>query len=211
MRKSILLLAPVVLGMSAFAAAQGSWIPVTANLREIYTVEDKAGRVLSVETKIGNFYRNTEGSTLEYWTSVNGDTSLGGSGKLNDNLNVAEYSLNTKTRIAVKNPPESNPEPLKPDYLSGARSGKLGQEAVEGIVCYYTPVTLTEPNKPSRQIGKACQAADYGLTVKFEIQVVSPDGQIHKTSRELYNIRIGETPDPKLFQLAPDFQILKQE
>lgn len=209
MRKSILL--AVALGAGVCALAQSSWTPVTANLRETYIVEDKSGHILSTETKVGNFYRNTEGSTLEYWTSVNGDVSLGGSGKLNDNRNVVEYSLNMKTRIAVKNPPESNPEPVKPDYLSGARSSKLGQEAVEGIVCHYTPVTLTEPNKPSRQIGKACQAADYGLTVKFEIQIVSPDGQIHKTSRELYNIRIGETPDPKLFQLSPDFQILNRE
>lgn len=211
MRKSNLVALAVVLGAGVCAVAQSSWTPVTANLREIYTVEDKSGRILSTETKVGNFYRNAEGSTLEYWTSVNGDTSRGGSGKLNDNRNVAEYSLNMKTRIAVKNPPEPSAEPLKPDYLSGARASKLGQEAVEGVVCYYTPVTLTEPNKPSREIGRACQAADYGLTIKFEIRVVSPDGQIHKTSRELYNVRIGEAPDPKLFQLSPDFQILKRE
>lgn len=194
-----------------FLWAQEPWIPVVAKIRETYEVQDKNGRQISREVKEGNFYRNAEGSTLFYWLTVDGDASRGGSGKLSDNRKPIEYSINTKTKVAVLLPQAAGDRPLKPDFLAGARTSKLGQESVEGIVCYFTRVTLTTPDGQSKPIGTACQSPDYGLTLQFKTRIVSPDGNTHSMLRELFDIRLGQTPDPKLFQLTPDFQILKPE
>lgn len=207
----------IALGMVALGTvvpimgAQESWTPVVAKIRETYEVQDKNGRQISREVKEGNFYRNAEGSALYYWLTVDGDESRGGSGKLSDNRKPLEYLINTKTKVAILQPQVTGEQPLKPDFLVGARSSKLGQQSIEGIVCYLTKITLTTPDKQSKPIGTACQSPDYGLTLQFKTRVVSPDGSVHLTVRELYDIRLGSSPDPKLFQLTPGFQILKPQ
>lgn len=211
MRNRIALCIVALGAVLPFLWAQEPWIPVVAKIRETYEVQDKNGRQISREVKEGNFYRNTEGSTLYYWLTVDGDTTRGGSGKLSDNRKPVEYSINTKTKVAVLLPQKAGEQPLKPDFLAGARTSKLGQESIEGIVCFFTRITLTTPDGQSRQIGTACQSPDYGLTLQFKTRVVSPDGSSHLIVRELHDIRLGQIPDPQLFQLAPVFQILKQE
>jgi hypothetical protein len=205
MKLPILVLAFTGLMASAGVNAQDTWTPVTAKVRETYEVIDKTGRTISKEVKEGNFYRNSEGSTLEFWLTVDGDETRGGSGELSDNHKLIDYSLNMKTKIAIKMPAQEGEVPIKPDFLAGAKTSKLGQESIEGIVCHHTAVNLTNPQGRSQPIGSACQAADYGLTLKMDIRVVSPDGSTHHTLRELHEIRLGETPDAKLFQLSPEF------
>jgi len=210
--RTILCFAIALLFSTSFYRTPDEWLPVTSRLRETYRVYDKAGHELTTEMKEGYLYRNSEGSTLEHWVSINGDESRGGSADLIDNRTWTQYSINLKTRMAIRTHQLRADERNKPNFLEGAKMSKLGQSSVEGIVCYLTEIFLTEPDGHTQTIGKACQSPEYGLTLKSEINYVSPsDGKSHRTVRELYEIHLGEAPDPKLLQLPPDIQVLKRE
>ena len=81
------------------SSVRAQWVPVVAKVRQTHETW-KDGKLDKVERKEGVFYRASDGSTLKYWTQVDGDESRGGAGEMTDNSNLIHYSLNMRTKNA---------------------------------------------------------------------------------------------------------------
>lgn len=192
------------------SAAQQHWVPVVSRIRATYDVLE-SGDKKTVEVKEGFFYRNSNGSTLIQWTSVNGDASRGGKMELFDNTTGADYMANSNARTLQQLQSPKKPQTLSPDFLSRASENNLGQEIIEGLTCFKVSTTYISPDGTMVPAGGGCQSAEYGLTLKLEILATEPGGnKTHRTLTEMYSIEVGKEPDPKLFDFS-NFQILTSQ
>jgi hypothetical protein len=179
-------------------SAQAQWIPVVAQVRETHETW-KNGKLEKVDTKEGVFYRASDGSTLKYWLQVNGDESRGGPGEMTDNSSLIHYSLNMRTKSAHE--VARLPERLKPqDAVPTSMSESLGDQVVDTISCRRVPAFVQWPDGRRELIGENCVSIEYALELRTDHKAVQNE-VMHHVVYELYNVRTGVEPDPKLFDL----------
>jgi hypothetical protein len=185
------------------------WVPVVAKVRQTHEIW-KDGKFEKVENREGVFYRASDGSTLRYWTQVNGDESRGGGGEINDNNKLIHYSLNMRT----KNAHEAGklPEKLKPtDVVSSPTKESLGDQVLAGIPCHRVPAFVQWPDGRRDSIGENCISVEYALELRTDHKTVQ-GGTARHVVNELYDVRLGVEPDPKLFDLRNSgVTVYKQE
>ncbi|HET9803225.1 MAG TPA: hypothetical protein VFP96_08315, partial [Candidatus Acidoferrum sp.] len=119
--------------------------------------------------------------------------------------------VNMKAKTAIHRVPSKPAGPLSPDYLKGVTVNNSGQDTVDGITCYRVTPTVLYPDGRQERSGEFCESAQYGLTLRSIMDLTSPqDGVTHRTIREMYEVRIGASPDAKLFDLS-SLEIYKME
>ncbi len=195
-----------LLAVAGVGYALGQFIPVTANIRET-TTTIAGGKVVLTETREGDYFRSSDGSVLRRWTKVNGDGSQGGVGDLFDNKNLAFYRLNYNSRQASEGRFKPQ-EPMRPDAYSSSPLKSLGESFVEGIPCTLVPVLLDGPGIARHRVGQSCVSSKYGLRLREEESIAASDGTRH-TVFEMYNIRLNQEPDSRLFDVQGNFAVSK--
>lgn len=194
--------------------AYAQFMPLVAKMRQTMDRFDAATGAKAHFTSEGEFYRSSDGSILMRWTSRNGDEAAGRAmrGTLWDNRTGIGYSLDFVNKRAVFRAKEN---PTTPETGSSGTEG-LPEETIGGVTCKVEPVELIDPSKGQTEngtpVGKACFSADYDLTVKKDITTHSTDGKtvVHSVF-ELYDIHVGQEPDPSLFDLNKNFLVLKPQ
>ncbi len=182
--------------------------PVTAKMRHTKEVIVD-GKVVETQTKEGNFYRSSDGSTLKQWTKANGNLDWG---DLWDNKNLMSYRLEYSNRQAYGDPAPKGAQAGRPDALFPLASKALPQDSVEGIRCAIFPVRLHIPGNPPIPVGRTCESIEYNLQLKEDVttQPVGTNKTIH-TVFELYHIKLGLEPDPKLFDVHANFTVYEAQ
>ena len=190
------------------ASVRAQFTPVSARIK--LTVEtSEGGKITKIERKEGYFYRTSDGSTLTRWIRVNGDESLGGSGELRDNKNHADYNINFNSKQAF----QLNDEPLQPDTpddFKNLAASTLGDDFVEGIKCRRTAVFMQWPDGRRERTGEDCVSIEYALRLREDRKLTQRGITRHATT-EMYEIRLGVEPDPKLFDVSSQFQVYRPE
>lgn len=194
----------ILLGATSLHA---QFAPVTAKMRQTKEVIVD-GKVVETEMRAGNFYRSSDGSTLRQWTKANGNPDWG---DLWDNKNLMSYRLEYSNRQAYETPAPEGAEAERPDALLPLASKGLPEDSVEGIRCVVSPIKLDMPGKPIIPMGRACTSIQYNLELKEDVstQPVKTNKTIH-TVFELYQIKLGLEPDPRVFDVHANFIVLPQ-
>lgn len=190
----------VCLGLFVLAGADcvhAQWVPVTAKIRETDEILQD-GKSIKVDNKEGVFYRTSDGSTLKYWTKVNGDETLGGSGEMTDNKTLSHYTVNVKQNVAFED--GKLLEKLTPGASQFAAASTLGDQVIDGIRCRRVPSFIMWPDGRKERNGEACVSIENDLQLRTDRQHTQ-NGVTHHGITELYDIQLGVEPDPKLFDL----------
>lgn len=191
--------------MSTAVAAEAQYVPVVASARQTTEIT-QAGNVIKHEVKEGNYYRSSDGSYIYHWTRLNGNPSVLRS-SLWDNKTATSYTLDYANRRATF---ESKGTPLSPDMNAENRAAVEArpEEVVNGVLCRVEPVKFGPMGKPTGS-GKGCYSLENDLLIKNDVTYPTYDGKgvVHDTY-ELYDIHLGQEPDPNLFDLQKNFQVL---
>ena len=210
MRVHRTLLCLSVLILSSAYAVRAQWVPVTAKTRE--TLETwKDGKLEKVDHKEGVFFRTSDGSTLRYWTSVNGDDKLGGDGEMTDNRTLMQYSVNMRHKYFYEM--GKLPEPLAPlvRTASSVTNPASRDKVIEGLNCHCSPAFIQWQDGRKEQIGENCRATDYDLEVRTDHKVTQ-NGITRHVVIELYDMSLQAEPDANLFDLQKNgATVLKQK
>jgi|SRR5712664_3246632 len=202
--------AMLVVGLSALLSADpllAQWTPVVAKIRQTHQTV-VSGKVVRNETKEGEFYRSSDGSVLRHWKTVNGDEGAAGQGDLLDNKKHAFYNLNYNTKRAYQ-VRTGIPQP-SPYVFSKETLQSRGEESIEGVRCTIVPVDTADSGVTERDAGRSCVSSEYGLQLRTEV-TVKQGGTEHRTLIEMYDLRINQEPDPKIFDLGSQFTVFKAE
>jgi hypothetical protein len=183
------------------------WVPVTAKTRQTNETWQE-GKLIKVDHKEGVFYRTSDGSTLRYWTKVNGDEVLGGSGEMTDNNSLSHYSVNVKQKVAFET--DKLLEKLTPGASQYAAASTLGDQVIEGIRCRRVPSFMMWPDGRKERMGEVCVSIEYDLELHKDNQLTQ-NGITHHAVTELYDIKLGVEPDPKLFDLQKTTTVYKPQ
>jgi len=197
------------------SAAFGQSIPVTAKERitdEI--VQD--GKVIASHTREAVFFRNSAGSILEQWTTIDGKPTVGQMAwaRLYDKEQGVHYLLNYTEHHAYV---DSMPNVTIPKNVnSGTRAqNALGQGSVQGLVCTWFPTYQLGPEGAASPAGRHCFSDQYDLDLKADSTFTFPiNGQaprIQHLVTEKYDIQIGQEPDPKLFDVKANFTVYRPD
>jgi hypothetical protein len=187
--------------MACGSAVVAQEVPLIAKVREksTVTVEGKVER----EVKEGHFYRSSNGSTLYIWLDVKGKTMKPTFGQLIDNSNLALYNLDYGRMEAV----EKHKLP-KPAVIASkaVKDFGLGEDVIEGVACKNVPIYGVSGNR-KELTGVAC-TIEPGIALRSKSKFEHM-GHIYEEESEMYDIRIGEEPDPELFKIEKKFKVFK--
>lgn len=188
--------------------SQAQFAPVVAKIRA--TIEtSQGGKLIKTENKEGLYYRSSDGSTLTRWVTINGDENLGGDGELFDNKGLAVYNLNFRYKQAT----QINDAPIEkasPDEFKNLTNSKLGDDSIEGIRCRRGGTAMRWPDGHIDKTGEYCASIEYALTLR-EDEKLTQKGVTRHATKEMYEIKLGVEPDPKLFDVSAQFQVLRPE
>lgn len=179
-------------------SVQAQWVPVTARVRETHETW-KQGKLEKVDHKEGLFYRTSDGSTLKYWTTVNGDEKLGGQGEMTDNKGLVQYSINMKHKYFYEI--GTLPEKLTPQLnRPSSSSSGLGDKVIGGLRCHRSSAVVQWPDGRREPMGEECVSIEYNLKLLTDHQVTQ-GGVTRHVITEMYDINLGAEPDANLFDL----------
>lgn len=185
----------VVLFWALLSCAQ--WVPVTGKVKQTKEVFGANGVLLERQNlKAGNYFRAANGSTLRQWTEVNGTPTKNVIGEMLDNRSGTNYRVEYLEKRAII---QFTGQPLSSDMYAEQGRNATGQDIVAGVNCSVVPA---KDEQSGREVGSFCIALDYGLALRVEAKGQSPDGTKTRFLTELYDLQIGATPDPKLFDLT---------
>jgi len=184
----------------------GQFTPVVAKMRQTTQVTH-SDKSVKTQVKEGYYYRSSDGSVLEHWVSLNGvkNDLLQGSSLL-DNRNGTSYVLDYRNRRAIFDAKLSPISPeLDPQNLKAVESQP--EEVIQGVRCRVTPAQYQAEGKVIGG-GKSWYSVENVLLVKSDVSYpLGNDDTVHATF-ELYDIDLGQEPDPDLFDIAKNFQVL---
>jgi hypothetical protein len=206
MMNGLKLVAVFVLCGSGTIHAQ--YVPVVAKIKQVREIT-RPGQPSETHTREGNFYRRSDGSTLEEWTVVDGDTSRG-VGELTDNQANITYQLNLVGRTAIQ---RRETLPSGVTSLAGPpqlpeKQGLSSPIIVGGIACVVLPVK-SSPSLALNVTGQVCVSRQHNLTVRRDITSTAQGGRTDHTTYEMSDVRLYMEPDSKLFDLrARGFTVL---
>jgi hypothetical protein len=179
---------------------------VTAQVRVTDEIIASNGKVIASHIRDGVYYRTSSGSTLTHYTTLDGNPTAGemASGSLSEN--GTNYQLDyTQHRAYVA------PFPPPPPHNETPRAqNTLGQSSVEGIACTLFPVVLVTGGTKT-PVGTLCDSDQYHLILRMDITNPGKNGTSSHNVTELYNIKVGLEPDPKLFDLQHNFTIYRAD
>lgn len=181
------------------------WTPVISNIR-LTTETTKDGK-LTKQVKEGVFYRSENGSTLTHWTRGDSDTRHG-SGELFDNQTLATYEIFYEAKKMIEKPNKLS-APRKPNFYMDLKP--VGADSVGGVECDLITVEMMGPDRIKQRAGYACVARELGLLLRQDLTNTMPNGGVHHSLLELYDIRLNAPPDSNEFAVVHNFSILKPE
>jgi hypothetical protein len=196
---AVLTVGPLLLLLSSVAYGQA----ITAQQRITEETIAPNGKVIASHIRDGVYYRTSAGSTLEQFTTLDGQRLVGQQAWAILSDNGVSYQLDyTQHRAYVVSHPEFTPR--------STPKVQRAQSSVEGVPCALWPVYLVEAGTQTLA-GHGCFSEKYNLTLKTDVTIPGRDGQsIHKVT-EMYDIQIGEEPDAKLFDLQHNFTIYRPD
>lgn len=179
-------------------------MPLTAKVRSTGEIIIN-GKVLETHVRESLYYRTSDGSELRRPVSLDGKPVQGEAarGSLFDKPHGTNYAIDYEKREAFHAGPPPSFNPAHLPALESAVPPPSGQSSVEGYPCTLRPVYLVRP-KGRILIGSNCVSDEYHLVLKTDVttpSAITVGRAAHETT-ELYDIRIGVEPDPKLFDLS---------
>ncbi len=182
--------------MLAASFVNAQWVPVVSKIREATVVTDTDGKVIEQTSKDGNFFRNSEGSTLTQWVASSAPERTPSSGELMDNKNLALYQLQYQTKLALLKRKLNRPR-SKSDESKLLPANNLGKSAVEGVPCTLVPAWSS-----NSRIGQGCYSYPYDLSLWEEVTITTRGGQTSHIRREMYGLKLNVEPDRRLFDVS---------
>jgi hypothetical protein len=192
------------------SAALGQSMPVTAKERITDEVVQNGKVIAGGHTREGVWFRNSAGSVLAQWTTIDGKPAVGqmARARLADNEHGVHYELDYTERQAYI---DSVPKTTITGNGRTRAQNALGQGSVEGIACTWFPVYQVGSDGVSSLVGRHCFSEQYELDLKEDSTLTYPiKGQpawIKHLVIEKYDIQIGQEPDPKLFDIKTNFTV----
>lgn len=153
------------------------------------------GKVIASHIRDGIYYRASDGSIFNQFKTLDGNPTVGQQAwaPLRDS-NGVNYQLDYVQHRAYYVAP-------RPQFTPPSRTNaQKTQSSVEGIPCTIQPVYLVSGGSQTL-IGHACLSEKYELSLKMEFTMPLKVGQSVHEVTELYNIQLGQEPDPRLFDL----------
>ncbi len=185
----------VALTLLAGNDVYAQFVPLEAKIRETHETLS-SGKVVKSEVKEGSFYRASDGSTLTQWQTVNGEKSS--AANLFDNKGQATYQIDYQQRRALKLGNGAD-GPMKPGGYQTITKD-IGTSSVEGVACRLLPVKMTNPATHAlADIGKSCVSPEYDLLLWWDVTTGSGGNGTFHSKWEIYDLKLGAEPDPKLF------------
>jgi hypothetical protein len=195
------------------SAALGQSMPVTAKNRITDEIVQN-GKVIGGHTREGVWFRNSAGSVLDQWTTIDGKPAVGqmARARLADNEQGTHYELDyTEQRAYIDSVPKTT---ITGNGRTRAQNA-LGQGSVQGIACTWFPVYQVGSDGVSHLVGRHCFSEQYELDLKEDSTLTFPvKGQpalIRHLVIEKYDIQVGQEPDPKLFDIKTNFTVSRPD
>jgi hypothetical protein len=204
--RRLLLFLPLTLCGPFVQSLSAQSVPVVANVSLTMTIY-ASGQNPVAHVSTGNFYRRSDGSVLEQWTSVDGLTS-NAIGFLSIAGSTVGYTLKYAAHVAIPGPPNSS---VGMPSASSASSKKLLQSQVAGIACTLYPVKPRVGGSIGAATGTVCFSAKYNLVLSRDLTYTLPDG---RTRHEIYAVlsaRPNLEPTPALFDLAGQSFVIQNQ
>ena len=185
-------------------------MPVTAKERITDEIVQN-GKVIGGHTREGVWFRNSAGSILDQWMTIDGKAAVGqmARARLFDNEPGIHYELDYTEHQAYT---DSVPPP-KTTITGSSRTraqNALGQGSVQGIACTWFPTYQVGSDGVSRLAGRHCFSEEYELDLKEDATFtysIKGQTQIQHMITEKYDIHVGQEPDPKLFDIKANFTV----
>ena len=181
------------------ASCYAQFMPLVAKTKEVEQIS-KDGKIVETHVREGVYYRSSDGSVLEHWTTIDGSTDKAklsrGGNTFFDNTNGSVYSLDLANHKAAL---ESTGKRTRPDNMQAGNAKPLSEEWIGGIRCQVFPLQMRVMGGKLFQAGQVCTAPDYGLLVKRDMTYPSDDGRTEHVVWTMQDIEIGKEPDRKLF------------
>ncbi|MGA9885216.1 MAG: hypothetical protein WBQ34_15990 [Candidatus Acidiferrales bacterium] len=187
----VLLLSPVAYGQA-----------ITARTRVTMELIGPNGNVTASHIRDGVYYRTSAGDTLTQYTTMDGAPITGELAWATMLKNGLNYQLDyAKHRAYAISLPKFTP-------LTNVPKSRGVPSSVEGIPCMLLPVYQGNAGTVTR-VGSSCYSKTYNLTLKTDSTITGSNGRSARNVIEMYAIRIGMEPDPKLFDIPHNFTIYR--
>lgn len=193
----LLLVLTLVFGTVVSVKAQ--WMPVVAKQKELaYRLDDNGSKVITAERR-GDYYRSSNGSIMNTWTTIVDGKRVGPTRTAFLNAGTGKhYSINhgaQKVRLL-----HQMPTPILPQQINVEAT--VGEAVINGVECVGLKVLVN--GKPTK--GVTWVSVPYDLDVKLEFPM--PNGQW--VVKELYDIKFTEPPPSKM-RFPSDYKIDQSE
>jgi len=118
-----------------------------------------------------------------------------------DNKEQSSYRIDYKQHLAFKLGSSAS-GPVKPGgYQTIIKD--IGTSSVEGVACRLIPAKMTNPTTHTLEnIGKSCVSPEYDLLLWWDVTTGSGGNGTFHSKWEIYDLKLGAQPDPKLFSTA---------
>ncbi len=178
------------------ATVSQQWIPLTGKVKET-SERTVNGKIAEVKVREGDFYRASDGSTLEQWKE-------GGPTALNDNTHLLSYQLDYNKKTAIAKP---MPQAMGKIDVEATRRKALGHSTVNGFACTFVPLYFVRSPGSRTLAGTACVSEEYATDLRTEM-TVSVGNTTDHVVWELNLTKTNQEPDRKLFEVPKDFTVL---
>lgn len=179
-------------------ASVAQWVPLSAKMRETVEIH-KAGKV-ETRTRVGTYYRSSDGSTLEQWAASADEPENIRVEYLIDAKTKATYDMYRSSNVAVErsrqdDAPAGPARPLQLPKRGEARDGEAS-----GLPCLVIPsFDKAGPDKPLVRSGESCWSNELSLSLRRENTRNDPRGNKIHVVFEYYDVVPYVEPDAKLF------------
>jgi hypothetical protein len=185
------------------AAAQTSaqTVPLTATkTRVTYSIGPAGGYTLKLEER-GAFSRNSGGDEAAHLKVIRDGQLAPGSSVINQRREKISYVIDDARRQYRVVPWPGSPALTNE---AGRQATTAVTRTIDGVKCVSVPVR----DSTGKILGKDWVSPDYGITVRSEIDELSPQtgAVIGLMVEELTEIQIGATPDPAAFIVPPGYK-----
>lgn len=192
------------------SGADGTWTPVVADRRVTEVRIDSNGDETLLRSHGGEFLRSTDGKqlTTEGKSQPDGSFDLSRATLLDFQQGSRVELLYGNKQIIERDGSQRQQARFTNEMKTRAEGKAVGKKSVNGVSCYGFPVTGGGSGASDSAVtGVGWRSMEYDLPVKTVVEITSA-GETVRIVNELYNIRVGQEPDPARFEVPADFRVV---
>lgn len=192
------------------SGASGTWTPVVADRRVTEVRIDSNGDETVLRSHGGEFLRSADGKqlTTEGRSQPDGSFDLTRATLMDFQQGSRVELLYGNKQIIERDGAQRQQARLTNEIKTRAEVKAIRKESVNGVFCYGFPMAKGgSAASDSAVTGIGWRSLEYDLPVKTVVEITS-NGHTVRIVNELYNIRVGQEPDPARFEVPADFRAI---